>query len=127
MFLTIASIGFKTSEISDFWLITGPFGYEKEHVEFYHRHNREVREYFRDRGTDLLEVCWENGDGWGELSKFLGHPTPAVPFPHERKGVDQKGSASHYLMNHIKAAAFRFLRFDSWNWGAKKVNRYISE
>jgi hypothetical protein len=51
----------------------------------YERHNREVLEYFDDRiNKDLLVVCWERGDGWAELSRFLGARCPAEPFPHLR-------------------------------------------
>lgn len=54
-------------------------------AERYERHNREVREYFADRiGTDLLIVCWENGDGWAKLSRFLNKRQPDEPFPHLR-------------------------------------------
>lgn len=49
------------------------------------RHNREVREYFAGRiDTDLLIVCWENGDGWDRLSRFLNRRQPDEPFPHLR-------------------------------------------
>lgn len=51
----------------------------------YERHNREVLEYFGDRiGKDLIVVCWEQGDGWAELSRFLGKKCPDEPFPHLR-------------------------------------------
>jgi hypothetical protein len=51
----------------------------------YERHNREVLEYFDNRiNKDLLVVCWERGDGWAELSRFLGTRCPAEPFPHLR-------------------------------------------
>jgi len=56
--------------------------YQKS-AERYEKHNREVLEYFGDR-TDLLVVCWENRDGWAELSKFLSKPCPDEPFPHFR-------------------------------------------
>lgn len=46
------------------------------------RHNREVREYFTDRPDDLLVVDWEKGDGWAQLSAFLGRPAPELAFPH---------------------------------------------
>jgi hypothetical protein len=47
----------------------------------YETHNAEVRGFFD--GTDrLLEVCWEEGDGWPQLCGFLGLPLPDVPFPH---------------------------------------------
>lgn len=51
----------------------------------YERHNREVLEYFGNRiGKDLLVVCWERGDGWSELSRFLNKSCPEEPFPHLR-------------------------------------------
>ena len=51
----------------------------------YERHNREVLEYFGERvDRDLLVVCWERGDGWTELSKFLNKACPDEPFPHLR-------------------------------------------
>jgi hypothetical protein len=54
-------------------------------AERYERHNREVREYFADRiDTDLLIVCWENGDDWARLSRFLNKRQPDEPFPHLR-------------------------------------------
>lgn len=47
----------------------------------YERHNSDVRAFFA--GTDrLLEVCWEQGDGWAQLGGFLGLPVPDRPFPH---------------------------------------------
>jgi hypothetical protein len=51
----------------------------------YEQHNRQVLEYFGDRiGTDLLVVCWETGDGWPEVARFLGKRPPDEPFPHLR-------------------------------------------
>ena len=58
--------------------------YEKS-AKRYERHNRAVLEYFDGRaGKDLLVVCWENGDGWEALSRFLGKRAPDEPFPHLR-------------------------------------------
>ena len=55
--------------------------YQKS-AERYERHNREVLEYFGDRvNRDLLVVCWEHGDGWAELSRFLNKPSPTSRFP----------------------------------------------
>jgi hypothetical protein len=51
----------------------------------YEQHNRDVLAYFQGRiNKDLLVVCWENGDGWAELSRFLNKRAPAEPFPHLR-------------------------------------------
>lgn len=62
-----------------------PHDHKAEHVRFYENHLRSVREYFADRGDDLLEVCWEEGHGWRELSKFLGFECPVTSFPHANK------------------------------------------
>lgn len=60
-----------------------PDGHEREHIRFYEEHNAAVRSYFQDRPDQLLEVCWETGDGWAELCPFLGLPVVAEEsFPH---------------------------------------------
>jgi hypothetical protein len=51
----------------------------------YEKHNREVLEYFAGRiDKDLLVACWETGDEWKVLSRFLNKPVPDEPFPHLR-------------------------------------------
>ncbi len=62
-----------------------PHEHKEEHIQFYERHLQEVRDYFRARPDDLLEVCWEEGGGWTELSQFLGFERPDIPFPHANK------------------------------------------
>ena len=58
--------------------------YEKS-AQRYQRHNRAVLDYFEGRiDKDLLVVCWEKGDGWDRLCRFLDKRTPAEPFPHLR-------------------------------------------
>lgn len=59
-----------------------PHNHRDEHISYYERHLESVRQYFRNRPNDLLEVCWEEGDGWEELSIFLGFERPDLPFPH---------------------------------------------
>ena len=61
-------------------------GNEALYRERYARHNREVREYFRDRPEDLLVMNFAEGDGWDALCGFLGHERPAKRFPHANKG-----------------------------------------
>ncbi len=51
----------------------------------YEKHNCHVRAYFEHRPEKLMEVCWENGDGWKELCEFLGEEIPNQPFPHANK------------------------------------------
>ena len=62
-----------------------PHQHKKEHILFYEKHLDSVREYFYERQDNFLEVCWEEGDGWDELSSFLGFERPKIPFPHEKK------------------------------------------
>jgi Sulfotransferase domain len=55
---------------------------DKDHwIRTYNTHNENVREYFRDRPDDLLEMTLTKGDGWDKLSRFLGCEIPAKPFP----------------------------------------------
>ena len=58
---------------------------EKEAPEkyqaFYENHLREARSYFAGTGR-MLEVCWDEGDGWEQLCPFLGRPIPDIAFPH---------------------------------------------
>lgn len=64
-------------------------GHEREHCAVYERHQREVRDYFVNRPSDFLEVCWENGDGWEKLCPFLGGDVPDLPFPHTNRSSDK--------------------------------------
>jgi len=51
----------------------------------YEAHNQEVLDYFKYRPADLLVVCWEHGDGWAEICRFLGKPIPNKPLPYRHK------------------------------------------
>lgn len=68
-----------------------PIRDKQKMLNFYWMHNSRVRRYFEvfDKNNErFLDVCFENGDGWGKICKFLGKPIPDVPFPHENKGVE---------------------------------------
>jgi hypothetical protein len=52
------------------------------HLDVYRSHNNTVREFFASEPNRLLEICWENGDGWQQLCAFLGCSVPAMPLPH---------------------------------------------
>lgn len=72
-----------------------PYGHEADHVDFYQRYIDTVRAYFDTRPGDLLEVCWEEGDGWNELAGFLGREAPNQPFPHANKTPTPTDRALH--------------------------------
>lgn len=62
-----------------------PHAHKEHHIKIYLDHLSFCREYFKNRPGDFLEVCWEDGDGWEELSRFLDLPLPLVSFPHENR------------------------------------------
>ncbi len=69
------------------------YGYEnpadnpQHHIDHYRAHNDRVRDYFSGKGQ-LIEACWENGDGWEVLCDALALPVPADDFPHANKRND---------------------------------------
>ncbi len=66
-----------------------PHHYRQYHIDFYNVHNKRVLDYFQNRPGQLLEVCWETGDGWHSLCEFLNQPHPQIPFPHLNKSNPQ--------------------------------------
>jgi len=62
-----------------------PHHYRQQHIDFYNAHNQKVIDYFKGKPKKLLVVCWEEGEDWGELCRFLGKPQPDIPFPHFNK------------------------------------------
>jgi hypothetical protein len=78
-------------------LIYGTIEFNREtFTHVYHRHHEEVREYFRQRPDDLLEMDITAGEGWEILCPFLGLPIPEEPFPFRNKRIDgvQSGSST---------------------------------
>ena len=61
-------------------------GNEELYLERFRKHNRDVRDYFQDRGDDLLEMDLIGGDTWEKLCPFLNEPVPQKAFPYENKG-----------------------------------------
>lgn len=49
-------------------------------------HERDARQYFRDRPDDFLVMNVFQGDGWETLCPFLGKPIPDTPFPNVKPG-----------------------------------------
>jgi len=59
----------------------------------YLNHTERVREHFRDRPDDLLELDVAAGNGWGPLCAFLGHEVPEAPFPSQNRYAPWSGAA----------------------------------
>jgi len=67
-----------------------PKGNEDVYIARYERHNREVREYFKGRGKDLLVMDITASEGWEKLCPFLGKPTPPIRFPSANSKSDRE-------------------------------------
>ena len=78
-----------------------PHKHEKMYLKRYNEHNQEVREHFKDRPEDFIELCWENGDGWDELCSFLNLDKPQSPFPHENNRRNKLNSRFRYYLNRL--------------------------
>jgi hypothetical protein len=74
----------------------GPKGNEAHYIALYERHNKEVREFFRDRPDDLLIMDFTRGDGWEKLCSFLNKEIPGVQFPHLHKAKDRERKKSFW-------------------------------
>jgi hypothetical protein len=61
--------------------------HEQTFREVYRRHNREVREYFRD---NLLVLNIEDPNAMKHLCDFLDRPFGNVGFPHSNRGRNEK-------------------------------------
>lgn len=64
----------------------------------YKGHNKEVREYFKDRAGDFLEVDLGQGDAWETLCGFLGRPIPNVPFPFSNASGSIEAEAQRHAV-----------------------------
>lgn len=58
---------------------------KQAHIDYYNNHNKKIENYFADNPGKLIKVCWEQGDGWPELGRFLNRKPPQSEFPHSNK------------------------------------------
>ncbi|HMB75044.1 MAG TPA: sulfotransferase, partial [Kiloniellaceae bacterium] len=79
-----------------------------EYIGHYNAHNARVREFFRTQNAEhvFLEVCWENGDAWPELSSFLNLPAPSSPFPHTNATAGRKWKKSREVAHRAAARLY---------------------
>ncbi|WP_339136377.1 MAG: sulfotransferase family protein [Candidatus Electrothrix sp. GW3-4] len=90
-------------------LLYGTVVFDREKfIETYHRHHEEVRNYFKDRPGDLLEMDITAGDGWEKLSPFLGLAVPDQPFSSRNQRNDGVTSGSGLVAKKIVQAKNKF-------------------
>lgn len=54
------------------------------------KHIADVRSFATAKNVPLLDVCWEDGDGWAQLCGFLGCDVPDKPFPHSNAAPSRR-------------------------------------
>ncbi|MGE4611206.1 MAG: sulfotransferase [Paracoccaceae bacterium] len=81
-------------------------GAEAQHIAFYEVHLVNVRAYFATQNAShlLCEACWEDGDGWQQVCKFLDSPTPSGPFPHANPRIIASADADCLAENKRRIA-----------------------
>jgi hypothetical protein len=64
----------------------------EEPANIYNFHNVRAREFMGTCQERSIELCWEKGDGWKELCRFLGvRVPPGLPFPRENQSPPDTG------------------------------------
>jgi hypothetical protein len=84
-----------------FFGVEYPHNGPQAYLDWYQRHNEEVRQFF---GSAVTELCWDSGDGWTELCSALGEPAPDEPLPHANRGRDKKRNFPLRALNTIARA-----------------------
>lgn len=84
---------------AEVWIYGGvgtPINNRHRFVKRYKQHNREVRDYFKNRPDDFIEIDFSKGHGWKEICAFLGDDIPETPFPRS----NASGSWQAELQRH---------------------------
>lgn len=82
-----------------------PAGNEELYIETYEQHNKNVKDYFKNRPNDLLVIDVTKNDAWDELCNFLDEPKPNTTFPHAnsaKRGGSLPKRAYWHLAKQLK-------------------------
>lgn len=79
---------------------------EAAHLAYYQDHLQSTRALFEEHGLShlLLELCWEEGDGWNEVSDFLSLAAPQSPLPHHNSKHARVHTLPHKAANLARIA-----------------------
>lgn len=58
---------------------------EERFKNVYIDHLKEIKDYFKNRESDILYIDICDGEGWEKLCPFLNKKKPLMDFPHENK------------------------------------------
>ena len=97
--------------------VYGSNAFQAERFKFvYETHERNVREFFRERSADLLVLDICAGEGWEKLCPFLGVPEPAAPFPRANEWMHRLLQASEEIAEVVPAGE-TFILVDAQGFG----------
>ena len=82
-----------------------PHGAESEHITFYNQHLTDIRAAFAERPGQLLELCFEEGDGFPEICAFLNEPLPRRPLEHANRAANTLPDPAREAENLARAMA----------------------
>jgi len=98
-------------------VVYGSIHFNKDRFEYVYRlHERNIKEYFKDRSQDLLilDIC--GGEGWEPLGEFLSIEVPDAPFPHANEWMHKLMEATQE-MKEIIPAGETFILIDQEGFG----------
>lgn len=79
-----------------------PQDFPNEHIDIYESHNQNVSNFFnKEAPSQLIKVCWENGDGWNEICDFLNKDIPNFTFPFLNKSKTWSLSTLYQISKQI--------------------------
>ncbi|AWM13010.1 hypothetical protein DI487_03455 [Flavobacterium sediminis] len=61
------------------------FSDSEKYIQVYKQHNSSVREFFKDKPKQLLEINLKEDDKWEKICTFLNVKVPQRDFPHVNK------------------------------------------
>lgn len=68
-----------------------PYCNPKHHIDLYNSHLTAVRSHFDEQPERFIELCWEAGDGWSQLTQFLCLPSRNGKFPFANRRTLEPG------------------------------------
>lgn len=91
------------------WIYDGlgdPVGNRQIYIEKYEQHNKEVINYFKNKGKDILIMELPNDFNWKTLCGFLDCKKPFGNFPHANS-VGSRETKQRKLLDLIKRSFYR--------------------
>jgi hypothetical protein len=97
--------------------VYGAIAFNVDRYQFvYESHEKNVREYFKNRTGDFLVMDICAGEEWNVLCKFLNMPVPDLPFPHANEWMHKLMEATVEMKNIISPGE-TFILIDQEGFG----------